>query len=252
MQNMRGDLEQVMKNLMPSNVSDEQHLDTTVYPGRVSEVQRPALTLNSPVLEYAGQTSLREYSPCRGPTSSGFAFEVARERLQSLGLDSVEAEPLSRKDPLDFASFSPYRILDLGNVKSLLERDPLWQMDRQEVCRLINVWSNGIGELFPVVNIQKLHRRWESLHTMLTSARTNGSKQKYLSTIEVLLDGETHLLKLVLANSLTAESGGMNETAKRLFDSVGAAPQAAFTEVPTLKTINMLMLVVGLIIRLDL
>lgn len=251
MQSMRGNLEQVMRNLTPRNSYDDRSLDTTVYPAQVSALQRPALIPESPIREGTSQHPLTEYSPRGGPTSSRFAFEMARERLQSLGLDSVEAEPWSHEDQLDFASFSPYRMFDLGNVKALLEKDPLCHMDEQEVSRLINVWSNGIGKLFPVVDVPNLHARWESLHAMLTSTRTDRSTQKYLATIEVLLDGETHLLKLVLANSLTAGSGGMNETAKRLFDSVGGAPQAAFTEVPTLRNINMLMLVVSRIIPLE-
>lgn len=245
---MRGNLEQVMKNLTPSKTSDVQHLNPAAFSGQPSAVRCPVVGLDSPIRGELAQTPSTESSPCRGPTSSGFAFEVARERLQTLGLDSVEAEPLSRKDELDFAAFSPFRMLDLGNVRSLLERDPLWHMDRREVYRLINVWSNSIGKLFPVVDIEKLHARWESLHTMLTCVRTGGNTQKCLTTIEALSDGETHLLKLVLANSLTAGSGGMNETAKRLFDSTGGAAQAAFTGVPSLRNINMLVLVVSFVV----
>lgn len=118
-------------------------------------------------------------------------------------------------------------------------------MSQEEVFRLIASWSNTIGRLFPVVNTETLQARWISLDKLMTRARTSVAKQDCLSVVDALFDGETHLLKLVLANSLTAGSGGVNETAKRLFESTGSAAQAAFTETPSLGNINMLVLVVS-------
>lgn len=234
-----------MKKLTPTNASDVELLRTAPPSTQVTMVPYPTVVPDSSGRERAGETHSADSSPCRGPTSSGFAFEVARQRLQTLGLDSVETEPLSRRDELSFASVSAFRILDLGNIRSLLEKDPLWHMSQEEVFGLIASWSNTIGRLFPVVNTETLQARWISLDKLMTRARTSVAKQDCLSVVDALFDGETHLLKLVLANSLTAGSGGVNETAKRLFESTGSAAQAAFTETPSLGNINMLVLVVS-------
>ncbi|KAK6385747.1 hypothetical protein LTS17_001319 [Exophiala oligosperma] len=248
---MRDNLEQVMKKLTPTNASDVELLRTAPPSTQVTMVPYPTVVPDSSGRERAGETHSADSSPCRGPTSSGFAFEVARQRLQTLGLDSVETEPLSRRDELSFASVSAFRILDLGNIRSLLEKDPLWHMSQEEVFGLIASWSNTIGRLFPVVNTETLQARWISLDKLMTRARTSVAKQDCLSVVDALFDGETHLLKLVLANSLTAGSGGVNETAKRLFESTGSAAQAAFTETPSLGNINMLVLVAILYYHLD-
>ena len=234
-----------MQKLTSGSRSDHSALDAIPIPSESNQFLRSSGdVLPSVTGDDVTHTSPSTSSPRKGPTSSGFAFDVARERLQTLGLDAVESRPFSYEDELDFGA-SPRHLLDsYGNFKRLLNKDPLWQMDPQEVCRLIDIFANGVGAMNPVVDIDKLRSRWDSLHSMMTSAKASRNTDRLLLTAEAMFNTDTHILKLVLANSLTAGSGGMNQMAKRLFDSIGGAHQSAYWEAPSLKNISLLVLVV--------
>ena len=196
--------------------------------------------------EVVAQPSPSASSLRQGPTSSGFAFDVARERLQVLGLDSVDSRAFARENQLELELMPQQSVGSSGNLKRMLERDPLWQVEKDEVFRLINVWASGIGAMFPVVDVDKLRARWNNLSIMLAHAKTDGSVSRLLAIAEVLFDTETNILKLVLTNCLAAESGGMNELAKRLFETMKGAPLSAFWEAPSLNNISLLVLLVSL------
>lgn len=249
LQQMRGALADVMRQLTSSekpDSRDSQGLLMSEVPPRPltddlmlqeTSIQQPERALGAEVHPSPSTSSLRQ-----GPTSSGFAFDVARKRLQTLGLQSIDSQALSRENQLNFDATPKLSSGGFGNLRKILELDPLWQMKPEEVSRLIDVWAHGIGGMFPVVDVDKTRSKWKELSTMFARAKVDGAIGRLLIIAEALSDVDTSILKLVLTNSLTAESGGMNQTAKALFETLKSTTYGALWNSPSLNNITILVL----------
>ena len=243
---MRENLERVMHESTPRSGSENSAYEAVTIPVEANNrLHSPKDTLPDPASDHITPASSIESTTGRGPTSSGFIFEVARERLQAMGVSSVQPETPSYEDELGPGLNPRYLLGDYGHFKRLLMKDPLWQMDRPNIFRLLEVFGNGPGALYPLVDIDKLRSRWDSLYSMMACVRASRSTEKFLQTAEAMVSHETIVLKFVLANSLTLESGGINETAQRLFDSTGGVYQSCQWDGPNLGNIVILALTVG-------
>ena len=248
MRTMRESLEQVMNQLNSTHQLVPSDLDKTHGP---EDSNLPELQQHDTAIEGLPQTSPSPSSPCHGPTSSGFAIDVARERLETLGLDSIMPGSITAEDLLDLGNDHREFLGSYRHLIQLLKKDPLWNIDTQEVYRLIDVFANGVGAMFPVVDFDKLRSKWASLTTMISSAKARPKNEGLFLTAEAMFNADSNILKLVMANSLTAESGGMNDTAKSLFSSTGSAHHTAQWDTPNLKNITMLLLTGVLYYHLD-
>ena len=243
---IREHLDKVMNRSISPSTSETPAFEAATVPAEASlRIRAHNGTLPDSMIDVVTETSLIESPPPRGPTSSEFAFDVARESLQAIGMNPVESAAPSCEDELDLGENPPQPLGDYVHFKRLLMKDPLWQMDRQNVFRLIEGFAHGPGAMFPIVDADKLRSRWDTICSMMAGARASRITEKSLLAAEVICSHDTNVLKLVLANSLTAESGGINETAQRLFDSTRGAYQSSYWEAPSLGNITLLALVVS-------
>lgn len=241
MRTMQDKLERVLNKLNSSSAAEDSILDASL-PRETHGRMSPEDIILDHSFDVA-QQSPSESPPCRGPTSSGFAFDVARGSLQAIGLNPIDSEAPSR-DELDLNA-SWQHLADFGHFRRMFIRDPLWQIDQLEVRRLIQVFVNGPGSMYPVVDTDELRSRSDLLYSMMASARGGQKKEKIFPAAEALFSHETNVLKLVLAISLTLESCGRNEIAQRLFDSIGDAWQSSFWAAPDFGNIIIHVLLVG-------
>ena len=246
MREMRENLERVIHKMTPRSGSENSAPDAVTIPVEASNRLRSLNeSLPDPTIDHITPASSADSIACRGPTSSGFIFDVARESLQAIGVNAVQPGTPSHEDELAVGLNPRYLLGDYGQLKRLLTKDPLWLMDRPSVFRLLEIWGNGPGALYSLVHIDKLRSRWDSLYSMMASAPVSQSTEKFLLLAEAMSNNETVVLKLVLANSLLLECGGMNETAQRLFESTGGASQRSVWDAPNLSNIVILALTVG-------
>jgi hypothetical protein len=93
----------------------------------------------SPSKRYRTHPLANKHLNYRGPTSSAFSFDVAKSSLQSMGIQSIV------DDPEEGPGSPPAEHMDLHPSK-----DPLWSLTREEVLRLITLYEDEMGLMYPV------------------------------------------------------------------------------------------------------
>jgi hypothetical protein len=169
----------------------------------------------------AGPTnqSQTESPPYRGPTSSDFTLDVAKGRLRAMGIDAVVDNERVVQDERIMGPVSQ-PAAEYGPAMRSFLRDPLWDIEREEALRLCRVFSDGPGSMYPVLELEQLSAKVDSLFSLMESARRGRQKERTFLAAEASLSLETKILKLVLATGMALESGGTNTLGQHLFRSV--------------------------------
>ncbi|KAH8809356.1 hypothetical protein F5884DRAFT_402627 [Xylogone sp. PMI_703] len=187
----------------------------------------------------------------QGPTSFGFAFDIARKNLQAIGLNITEPEPGSAKESLNGYKDIRCPSSNLTLIKKMCMIDPLWNIDKLEIHSLLEHFENGPASLYPVVDVNHLRVKADELHSAMALAKSYENAAVMLSAAEAMFDTQTKILKLVLAVSLTIQACGMSELAQRLFDSIGSVPFNSLWASPSLESITLYALMALLYFHLD-
>lgn len=109
--------------------------------------------------------------------------------------------------------------------------DPIWTIGKTEALRLCRVYEEEMGIMYPVLDLQQL---LQQVHVL------------YGPVADRLDEDDVHILRIVLACALTAETSGGSELAVRLFESVRVAADNCVWGAPEVKRIIFLTLVVSL------
>lgn len=119
-------------------------------------------------------------------------------------------------------------------------KDPLYALNKDEALRLCTLYEDEIGLMNPVVEMQDVKGHANIMYTMLdAAARILGTAHHPTDTIH---DEGTDLLRLVLAIALVLEGTGQSELGTRLFDSVNSVKNYRLVNAPTLKDIQVVIL----------
>ena len=183
-------------------------------------------------------------STFRGPTSSFYHLNVAKNTLQNMGYQDLKDsnDNLVPQDASPRSSPIALKPLAIGPT-SHPTRDPLWSLNKDEVVRLCRVYEENLGDLYPVVNMEQMIIHGTNLYEYVDSAMRNGLAAPNAG--QEINDDQSNILKMVLACALTAESNGDSELGRRLFDSVrGIADRALHSEVIDINMFPILILVV--------
>ncbi|KAK6594126.1 fungal specific transcription factor domain-containing protein, partial [Botrytis cinerea] len=94
----------------------------------------------------------------RGPTSSAFGLDVAKNTLHNMGYQSLADEGITTQDPTPVPSPPPIRprALPSINMNGVRAPDPLRSVNREEMTRLCRVYEEEMGLMYPVVDIEEL------------------------------------------------------------------------------------------------
>lgn len=204
------------------------------------------------------QHSLHEMSPMnrykpvprhpsfRGPTSSAFGLDVAKNTLHNMGyqgLAEVEEEGVFTQDPTPVPTPPLQRpTLPMLRLSGSRAPDPLRTVSREEMIRLCRVYEEEMGLMYPVLNIEELIQHGTNLHDFMNSAVRDGLAP---TDHRGMHESQTCALKTVMAISMIVEGAGQSDMAFRLFDSVKeAADHALHDEAVQLKDLPFLVLVV--------
>lgn len=182
----------------------------------------------------------------RGPTSSEFSFEVAAS--ESPSIHSLSKGSTARDgEGFQINTLANSELLaDPNPIAKLLLNDPIQEMNFNEITRLIHVFNNGPGRIYPVAETSDLLQTSERLVKVLDQAGKDKSMHNCILAAEELTSPATTTLKLVLANALTLENFQVNPLAQKHFESVRERLGSSFWALPDLRTIINWILVVCL------
>lgn len=93
----------------------------------------------------------------RGPTSSAFSLDVAKNTLHTMGYQGPAEEALSTQNPTPMASPPRQPPPSLVNTSTgEVARDPIWALSKDEMVRLCRVYEEEMGIMYPVVDIEDI------------------------------------------------------------------------------------------------
>ncbi|KAF2002901.1 hypothetical protein P154DRAFT_430028 [Amniculicola lignicola CBS 123094] len=180
-----------------------------------------------------------------GPTSSAFNLGVAKSSLQHMGItaqDDGEEEELINQDatPLE----SPPIVNPVLTRPTLhADKDPIWSLTKHEAIRLVRVWHEEMGMMYPFIDIERIVRYTEMLFAFVEAAARSGLMNGGMPGADAIMDEQTSVLKLILAIALVLEGTGMNALGQKLFDNVHKIVERTLSDPVDLKGISMLALV---------
>ncbi len=174
-----------------------------------------------------------------GPTSSLYGLDVAKSSLQTMGITQSATEDglISRERS---RAASPVFTLPPHPSK-----DPLWLIDHAEVIRLLRVYEEEIGIMYPVVDIEKFIKHSNSLYKFIQASLRAGFGNPSLPGSDTIDDEETTVLKMLLAITLTVEGHGRSEFGQRFFEAAKHAVDRKLVTAIDLKSVVLLVLTVS-------
>ncbi|KAI8964486.1 hypothetical protein F5Y11DRAFT_315824 [Daldinia sp. FL1419] len=181
----------------------------------------------------------------RGPTSTRFNLDVAKNTLHKMGYsnspDVGELDGLSQSSPAP----SPNLTTQMASTPGGSSRDPLWEFDKDELVRLCRVHDEEIGIMYPVVKIESVIRHARTLSSWMEAARKN-FMIPWSGEEGGIKDRNTLLLKLIVCCALQVEEHGNSEKAQRLFLSARPTTDRMLMSDPSdVKNMPILALVAG-------
>lgn len=178
-----------------------------------------------------------------GPTSTLYGLDVARSSLQTMGItQNANDDGLLSRDRSRAASPVPIPATPHPS------KDPLWLIDHSEVVRLLRVYEEEIGIMYPVVDIDKVLKHANSLYKFIQASLRVGFGQPNLPGADAIDDEETIVLKMLLAITLTVEGHGRSEFGQRFFEAAKPAVDLQLVTALDIKSVVLVVLTVSIFI----
>ncbi|KAF2832950.1 hypothetical protein CC86DRAFT_364946 [Ophiobolus disseminans] len=188
--------------------------------------------------------SFSKHPRFHGPTSSVFNLGVARSSLKTMGItaaEEVDDEGLITNNPTPRAS-PPIPGPMLPKALMHADKDPIWKISKHEALRLVQVWHEEMGVMYPILDIDKVLRYTDMLFSFVEAAARSGLMQAALPGADAIMDEQTSVLKLILAITLVLEGGGKDALGERLFENVHKVVEKTLSEPVGLHGITLLAL----------
>jgi hypothetical protein len=181
----------------------------------------------------------------RGPTSSAFSLDVAKNTLHNMGYQGLVDEGLITQDATPIASPRSMQPPNSAILNGRPDRDPIWALSKEEMIRLCRVYEEEMGLMYPVINIEQIIIHGTNLYDFIDAAlRTNLANPN--TPGKGIYDEQSLVLKMVLACAAVVEGNGQSDIGYRLFESVReAADRILHGEAIEVKSLPLLVLVVS-------
>lgn len=176
----------------------------------------PVSRILPPLISPKRQTT-RALPQFHGPTSTVYGLDVAKSSLQTMGITQNTIDDGMMSGERSRAT-SPVLLLPPHPTK-----DPLWLIDHTEVVRLLHVYEEEIGIMYPMIEVEKSLKHANSLYKFIQASLRSGFGNPALPGADTIDDEETTVLKLILAITLTVEGHGRSEFGQRFFDAAKPA-----------------------------
>ncbi|KAJ4352871.1 hypothetical protein N0V95_003846 [Ascochyta clinopodiicola] len=188
--------------------------------------------------------SFSKHPRFHGPTANAFNLGVARSSLMTMGITAAEEgedEGVVTNDPTPRGS-PPFAHALIPKAPLHADKDPIWSVSKQEALRLLHVWHEEQGIMYPILDMDKVLRYAEMLFSFVEAAARSGLMQRGLPGADAIMDDQTSVLKLVLAITLVMEGGGKDALGEKLFENVQKVIERILSEPVSLQSISLLTL----------
>lgn len=188
--------------------------------------------------------SFSKHPRFHGPTSSAFNLGVARSSLKTMGITAGEDGEDEGNNLHDVTPApSPPQSVSVP-FKPILhaDKDPIWNISKHEALRLVHVWYEEQGVMYPILDMEKVLRYTEMLFSFVEAAARSGLMQGTLPGSDAIMDDQTSILKLILAITLVLEGRGKDALGEKLFENVHKVVEKTLSEPVSLHGINLLAL----------
>jgi hypothetical protein len=186
-----------------------------------------------------------KHTSFRGPTSSAFSLDMAKNTLHNMGYQGLNDEGVITSDATPIASPPGIQPPPLVNVNGNPCRDPIWTFSKEEIIRLCRVYEEEMGLMYPVVNIEQVITHGTNLYEFIDAALRTGLANA-TAPGKGINDEQSCVLKMVLASATVTEGSGQSEIGSRLFESVRVvADRLLHSQVIEVKSLPFLVLVVS-------
>lgn len=157
-----------------------------------------------------------------GPTSMGFTVDVAKNTLHNMGYsglgDSGE-DGNGQREQTPQGSPSRDQAPSMEDTPFQRTRDPLWELDKDEMVRLCRVYEEEVGIMYPVVPIATVITHAKTLAAWMEAAGGNDLTPFHLQD-DGVTESRTQLVKIIICCALTVEEHGNSSRASRLYETI--------------------------------
>lgn len=158
----------------------------------------------------------------RGPTSTHFSLDVAKNTLQKMGYSNMGAdEPDDNTINHEETPNTSPVLAPLSFEPSQATPDPLWDYDKDEMVRLCRLYEEEVGIMYPVIRVETIVNHAKILGNWMEAAKKhlmNGAPPR--AQDNGLSDHKTVILKLLMCNVLIIGEQADSDKAIRLFASI--------------------------------
>ncbi|KAF2267049.1 fungal-specific transcription factor-like protein [Lojkania enalia] len=237
-------------NSLKSQV-DAQSVGSMGTPYNTQDYARSMSIGQTPVLPaspaHQRTKSFSKHPRFHGPTSSAFNLGVAKTSLKTMGItgpEDGEDEGVTTQDVTPMGSPPPPIATTVPAPRPSMhaDKDPIWSLTKLEALRLVRVWHEEMGMMYPFMDIDKVLHYADMLFSFVEAASRSGLMQGALPGADAIMDDQTTLLKLILAIALILEGYGKSPLGEKLFDNVHKVVERTLSDPVDLKGINMLAL----------
>lgn len=243
-------LQQQVDELFHNLASLRSHVDAQSNNGSIgtpfTQQEYPPM-LPPPPSVRSRTKSFTKHPRFQGPTANAFNLGVARSSLKTMGItaaEEAEDEGVVTNAPTPRGS-PPFAGQMVPAAPMHADKDPIWSISKQEALRMVHVWYEEQGAMYPFLDIDKVLRYAEMLFTFVEAAARSGLMQGAMPGADGIYDDQTSILKLVLAITLIMESGGKDALGEKLFENVQKVVERNISEPVSLHSISLLALTVS-------
>ena len=181
----------------------------------------------------------------QGHTSNQYNFDVAKSSLQTMGIAEPEAADEGVESDIDPALGAPVQQqAPMAPMVTQFQKDPLWQLSKDEAIRLCKVYDEEMGTMFPVLDMGKTITHATLLFTFTESALRNGLMRRDKPGLEAIGGHDVNIVKMILANALTIEEYGQSQLGKALYESCREQIETRLSGPVEVKDLTLLVMVV--------
>lgn len=248
---LQDQVEQLFANLNSLRVQvDTQSLGSIGTPFNAQDYPRAMSIGQTPIIppspSHGRSKSFSKHPRFHGPTSSAFNLGVAKTSLKTMGITAPgegDDEGVVTQDATPMASPPPVAAMVSKPILHV-QKDPIWALTKSEAVRLIHVWQEEMGMMYPFMDIEKIIQYAEMLFSFVEAAARSGLMQGAMPGSDAIMDDRTSHLKLMLAIALVLEGNGKDPLGEKLFENVHTIVEKTLSNPVDLQGINMLILTV--------
>lgn len=138
-------------NTLFANLNSMRNRDVSTFPP-VSESAVSTPHSNAQLPPPIRHRAPAKHPSFRGPTSSAFSLDVAKNTLHSMGYQQLD-ETMA---PDSASVGSPPALEEIPSQGGIRGRDVLLEFSKEEVVRLCRVYEEEMGMMYPVLDIEDI------------------------------------------------------------------------------------------------